>query len=45
MPIIGLDVWEHAYYPDDQNQKTKFFREFFKICNWQKAEERYLKHK
>lgn len=40
-PIIGLDMWEHAYYLDYQNEKAKYVDAFWKILNWDEASSRY----
>ncbi len=39
-PILNLDVWEHAYYPDYKNVRADFVKNFFQIINWLKVEER-----
>lgn len=34
MPIMAMDVWEHAYYLKHQNEKNKYFDDFFKVTNF-----------
>jgi superoxide dismutase, Fe-Mn family len=44
-PVIGVDVWEHAYYKKFGPDRAGYVKAFLEVLNWDQAEENYLKAK
>ncbi len=45
VPLLGIDVWEHAYYLQYKNVRAEYVKNIWKIVAWKNIEERYMKAK
>ena len=41
IPLLTIDLWEHAYYLKFQNKKREYINTFYNVVNWEKVSQKY----
>ncbi|KAH0865156.1 hypothetical protein HID58_082367 [Brassica napus] len=44
VPLVGIDVWEHAYYPQYKNARAEYLKNIWTVINWKYASDIFVKH-
>ena len=44
IPLLTIDVWEHAYYVDYRNRRPEYLQKVWNLIDWEKVQQRYEEH-